>query len=382
MKHKIENLEIKKAKILVVDDLPENIKVLGSILKNEGYNIAVANDGNMALKITKNIMPDLILLDVMMPNMNGFELAEILMNDNTTNHIPIIFITAKTEVEDIVEGLNIGAVDYVTKPFNPTELLARVYNHLELKFSKDLINQQKKELEELNKSKDKFFSIVAHDLKSPFSGFLGLTELLDVDNESMTKEEIKSLSNKMNKAAKNVYSFLENLLEWSRNQMNKIEYVPQELNLVGIVDNLLKIFNETLNHKNIKIDIINNLDNSKMNVFADSYMLNTVIRNLLSNAIKFSHRGSVIEIIYEEFDDKNYSLKIKDFGLGMSQEQIENLFKIDNKFVRKGTDNEKGTGLGLLLCNDFIEKNNGRILVESKIGEGSTFSIILPKYED
>lgn len=380
MKHKIENLEIKKAKILVVDDLPENIKVLGSILKNEGYNIAVANDGNMALKITKNIMPDLILLDVMMPNMNGFELAEILMNDNSTSHIPIIFITAKTEIEDIVEGLNIGAVDYVTKPFNPTELLARVYNHLELKFSKDLITKQKKELEELNKSKDKFFSIVAHDLKSPFSGFLALTELLDVDNESMTKDDIKSLSHKMNIAAKNLYSFTENLLEWSRNKMNKIEYAPQQLNLIGIVENLVKIFKDTLEQKDIKVDLLNKLDAVKMNVFVDSYMLNTVIRNLLSNAIKFSYRGSRIDIIFNDFDENNYSLIFKDYGLGMSQEQLESLFKIDNKFVRKGTDNEKGTGLGLLLCNDFIEKNNGRILVDSRIGEGSTFILVLPKY--
>ena len=371
-------IDLKNAKILIVDDLPENIKVLGSILKNEGFNVAVANDGNMALKIATNIIPDLLLLDVMMPNMNGFELATLLSENETTKNIPIIFITAKNETEAIVEGFKLGAVDYITKPFNPAELIVRVYNHLELKFSKDIISKQKEELMLLNKSKDKFFSIISHDLRSPFSGFLGLTDLLEQESESFDKDDIRIFSKKMNNAAKDLYSLLENLLEWSRSQMNKISFTPQQVNIIDIIINLGKLFEQTLDQKLLNLVVNNHTNQKDVFVFADSYMVNTILRNLISNAIKFSHKGSKIEI--EIFDNHTdfININVKDYGVGINENNLSNLFKIDNKLVTKGTENEKGTGLGLLLCYDFVLKNNGRINVKSKVGEGTIFEISLP----
>ncbi|MFY8160951.1 MAG: hybrid sensor histidine kinase/response regulator, partial [Candidatus Kapaibacteriota bacterium] len=341
--------DLKNAKILIVDDLPENIKVLGSILKNEGFNVAVANDGNMAIKIATNIIPDLLLLDIMMPNMNGFELATLLSENEKTKNIPVIFITAKNETVDILEGFRLGAVDYITKPFNPAELIVRVYNHLELKFSKDIISKQKEELALLNKSKDKFFSIISHDLRSPFSGFLGLTELLDQDFESFEKEEIKTLSKNMNFAAKDLYALLENLLEWSRSQMNNISFNPEKINILDIINNLSNLFEQTLNNKSLNLIINKPQKDEEVFVFADSYMVNSIIRNLISNAIKFSPKGNNIEVIIENLNTNFTNIYIKDYGVGISKQNIDSLFKIDSKYVTKGTENEKGTGLGLLL---------------------------------
>lgn len=370
--------DLKNAKILIVDDLPENIKVLGSILKNEGFNVAVANDGNMAIKIATNIIPDLLLLDIMMPNMNGFELATLLSENEKTKNIPVIFITAKNETVDILEGFRLGAVDYITKPFNPAELIVRVYNHLELKFSKDIISKQKEELALLNKSKDKFFSIISHDLRSPFSGFLGLTELLDQDFESFEKEEIKTLSKNMNFAAKDLYALLENLLEWSRSQMNNISFNPEKINILDIINNLSNLFEQTLNNKSLNLIINKPQKDDEVFVFADSYMVNSIIRNLISNAIKFSPKGNNIEVIIENLNTGFTNIYVKDYGVGISKQNIDSLFKIDSKYVTKGTENEKGTGLGLLLCYEFATKNSGNISVESELGIGTTFKVSLP----
>lgn len=370
--------DLKNAKILIVDDLPENIKVLGSILKNEGFNVAVANDGNMAIKIATNIIPDLLLLDIMMPNMNGFELATLLSENEKTKNIPVIFITAKNETVDILEGFRLGAVDYITKPFNPAELIVRVYNHLELKFSKDIISKQKEELALLNKSKDKFFSIISHDLRSPFSGFLGLTELLDQDFESFEKEEIKTLSKNMNFAAKDLYALLENLLEWSRSQMNNISFNPEKINILDIINNLSNLFEQTLNNKSLNLIINKPQKDDEVFVFADSYMVNSIIRNLISNAIKFSPKGNNIEVIIENLNTDFTNIYVKDYGVGISKQNIDSLFKIDSKYVTKGTENEKGTGLGLLLCYEFATKNSGNISVESELGIGTTFKVSLP----
>ena len=186
---KIEKSElIKDSVVLIVDDIPENLQVLGNILSAYGLDIGVATDGLQALENVKFQKPDLILLDIMMPGMDGFEVCEKLKSNPETSNIPVIFLTAKSQTEDIVKGFEVGAVDYVTKPFNSAELLVRVFNHLELKKAKDKIERQNDELKEMNDAKNKFFSIISHDLRGPFSGLLGLTSLIINEEQEIEKK--------------------------------------------------------------------------------------------------------------------------------------------------------------------------------------------------
>ena len=178
-------------KVLIVDDIEENLQVVGSILGEKNIAILFAKNGKQAIKIAQKKLPDLILLDINMPEMNGYEACKILKKDKQTSEIPIIFLSALNEKSDVVKGFEYGGVDYVTKPFNKAELLSRVNTHLELKYSKDQVKKQNKELKELNATKDKFFSIIAHDLKNPFYAISGLLELLFKRFEKYSDEKKK-----------------------------------------------------------------------------------------------------------------------------------------------------------------------------------------------
>ncbi len=372
----------KKPLILIVDDIPKNLQVLSSILNKEGYQISFAANGSQALSVVNTTDPDLILLDIMMPEMDGYEVCKILKSQEETRDIPVIFLTGKAETDDIIEGLKIGAVDYITKPFNSTELLTRVKTHLELKLSRDAIVHYNKQLEEaqdelkvLNANKDKFFSIVAHDLRGPFSGFMGLSELLTEDFDQLEKEEIMQIGDSLNKAAKRLFSLIENLLEWSRAQMGRIEYIPSNVDLYDAVEKIIQIFKDTADNKNI--EMLNNIEKDTY-VFADNDMLSTILRNLSSNALKFTPRGGSINYSTGKNDNSFIEISISDSGVGMSEEVIDKIFRIDTKHSTPGTEKEQGTGLGLLLCKEFVEKNGGKISVESKINEGTTFTFTLP----
>lgn len=240
------------------------------------------------------------------------------------------------------------------------------------------IQKKNAELMELNASKDKFFSILAHDLRSPFNGFLGLTKMMAEEIRDLKIHEMQEFALNMQKSANNLYTLLDNLLEWSKMQRGITEYSPNSVNLLEIVEKNINIIKDTSNQKNI--EIINNIIENKQ-IIADISMLNTIFRNLLSNAIKFTHSGGRIEIgsIIKHSQDSNSNciIYIKDTGIGMDSDTICKLFKIDQKVSRKGTSGELSSGLGLLLCKEFIEKNEGKIWVESEVGKGSTFYFTL-----
>ncbi len=368
-------------KVLIVDDIPENLTVLSNILYQEQIEISVAIDGKQALKSINIDKPDLILLDISMPEMDGFQVCEKLKQDPETKEIPIIFLTAKVQPEDVVKGFKIGAVDYITKPFNPQELISRVDTHLKLKHSQDIITKQNqhikkqnKELKELNATKDKFFSIIAHDLKSPFNTLVGFSQLL-VDNfEKYEVKKVKKFIHLIYQSSLKGFTLLENLLNWSRAQTNRIKQKPQNIDLFRIIDENITLLSSNAHSK--KIEIINNVEPDTF-AYADENMITTVVRNLLSNALKFTKKEGWIKIWTEE-QDQETKVCIQDTGVGMDKETKEKLFKIDEHVSTKGTANEEGSGLGLILCREFVEKNNGKIGVESEISKGSTFYFTLP----
>ncbi len=237
----------------------------------------------------------------------------------------------------------------------------------------EIMDLKNKELEKVNSEKDKFFSIIAHDLRSPFNGFLGLTEMLSQDIKSFPPEELEGLSSKLYQSANNLFRLLTNLLNWSRIQRGLTELNLNKLHLKSIITNTLKLFNETADIKGVEIT-----DDTSDNIYvtADIFMLDTILRNLISNALKFSNKGGRV-IISSRMKDNKVEVSIKDTGIGMSQDILDNLFKIDKQTKRKGTDNEPGTGLGLILCKEFIVKHNGEMHVKSEEGKGSEFTIVL-----
>ena len=259
----------------------------------------------------------------------------------------------------------------------------------ELQFSKEVVEENAKELvdlnrrlseseeqlKELNANKDKFFSIISHDLKSPFTSLLGFSEYLVEDLDDLTKDEIKEFASNIHKAGKNVFNLLENLLQWSRIQTGRIRYSPTTFSLTELSESIIALY--IVNAAKKKVKLISEIT-SELNIFADKFMIDTVLRNLISNAIKFTNAGDEIKIKTVETESK-YRISVKDNGVGMKDQIKEKLFKISEHVTTKGTDQEKGTGLGLILCKEFVEKNGGKIWVESEVGKGSEFIFTIPK---
>ncbi len=372
-------MEELKTSILIVDDVPQNIQILGNILRKEGYDIAFAKSGEETLKRVKNKDFDLILLDIMMPGMDGYETCKIIKEkerEKEKSETPIVFLTAKNDTESTVKGFKLGAVDFITKPFNATELLARVETHVSLKKSKKALEESLLKLEELNNAKDKFFSIIAHDIRNPLISFKGLTEVLMNKSQSISDEDKNEFIKLMHDSAKQLHSLLENLLEWSRVQTGGINFAPTNIDLCSLIESNIQLMEPIAINK--KINIIKKINDNCM-IHADKNMINTIIRNLLSNAIKFSHPENKIIIKLEANKEKGQIvLSIQDFGVGISEDNKKKMFRIDEHISTKGTQKEKGTGLGLILAKEFANMHEGDILVESHVNIGSTISLVLP----
>ncbi len=363
-----------KSYILIVDDQPQNIQLIGTLLRPY-YQLSVTDDGYKAISIAKSKLPDLILLDVMMPEISGYEVCEELKKDPTTKDIPIIFLTAKHESEDIVKGFKLGAVDYIIKPFNKDEILVRISTHLRLKASEKMLIQKNEELELLNNQKDKFFSIIAHDLRGPLSGLVGLAEILSNELTKLPQEEALELISSMRDSADKLSKLLDNLLQWSRVQIGLVKFTPVSVDIAALLNQNIDLLCETANRKEIKITN-DTPENIRANI--DVNMFNTILRNFLTNAIKFSYRKGTIKVKTELSESGETTISVTDEGTGISKGNIEKLFKINEKVFSSGTEGEPSTGLGLLLCKDLAEKMGGSIRVSSEPGKGSTFSVTLP----
>jgi len=255
------------------------------------------------------------------------------------------------------------------------EFVSIFYDITESVAIKEEINRKNEELSRHIKEKDKFFSIIAHDLKSPFNGLLGLSDMLAEDFDRFTKEDIQRMAKSMKSSANHLFKLLENLLEWSRLQRGTINFKPVIVDSNQILEQNLSLNKSLLDQKGI---IIKNNVPDKTMVFCDVNMLQMIFRNILSNAIKFSNKGGSVEIKTNTISDKWQHFIIKDYGNGIDENEIENLFKLDKVTSNIGTLGETGTGLGLILCREYIEKNNGKIWIESKKGEWTIVNFTLP----
>ncbi len=395
---------MKKATILIVDDNTTNLNVLLDYLHEVGYKVLIAPSGEQALQQVQHVSPDLILLDVMMPGINGFETCQRLKEQNKTKNIPVIFMTALSDTMDKVRGFSVGGVDYITKPFQHEEVLARVKTHLMIRNLQQELQKKNDDLEEyaallarrneelheknleldeknaqlkiLNADKDKFFSIIAHDLRNPLGALRELPQIIVENIETYTHDELIRMILLQRDAAKGLFALLENLLTWSRIQRGMIEYKPQHLNLENIIARNIALIQAGAEQKQIRL--IYRLGHENIPILADFNMIDTVIRNLMSNALKFTNTGGSIEISATQ-NEEFVEITVSDTGIGIKEEDLAKLFRIDEQYRRVGTANERGTGLGLILSKEFVEKHGGRIWVESEAGKGSIFRFTLAR---
>ena len=371
------NMEINPSeyKILIVDDVMSNVLLLKVLLTNEKFAIATANNGQQALEQVDKEHPDLVLLDVMMPDLSGFEVAQRLKSNPDTADIPIIFLTALNSTTDIVKGFQVGANDFISKPFNKEELIIRVTHQISLVAAKRIILKKTEELQRTIAGRDKLYSVIAHDLRSPMGSIKMVLNMLILNLPAeKIGDEMYELLTMANQTTEDVFSLLDNLLKWTKSQIGSLNVVYQDIDVVEVVDSVVDIFNIVAGLKKITI---REEKPEKLPVNADIDMLKTVIRNLLSNAIKFSNEGSEVLVKMEEQGDM-VVVSVKDEGCGIDEEGQKKLLHTDTHFSTFGTKNEEGSGLGLLLCQDFVVKNGGKLWFTSKKGEGSTFYFSIP----
>lgn len=359
-----------KKNILVVDDNQINLKVVSSFLKDQNYNIEYALNGFDALKILHIRKIDLIVMDVLMPQMDGFETTKIIKSEDKLKEIPIIFLTAKAQTKDIIEGFHAGAVDYIAKPFKGEELILRIKNHLELAEAKQTIIQ-------FQKTRDRLYSILAHDIRSPLTSITMLLDGLSGNYIEPNSSSFKSLVSAISLSTKNTLTLIQNILEWTKIQSYDIGLFTENIDLQIVIEKCISLLLLNLQEKNIQIHC--NIP-SNTTVFVDEITVSNIFRNLIANAIKFTKTGGNIYISSSESSDY-VDIVIQDTGIGMSSQIIEKIFDKDEHFTCRGTNNEPGTGLGLYMVKDFVKLNKGILKVESEIDKGTIFTISLPKIE-
>ena len=361
-------------KLLIVDDVTSNVLLLKILLTNEKFQICTASNGHQCVEVARSEHPDLILLDVMMPELNGFDTAVILKKDPLTADIPIIFLTALNSPSDLVHGFQVGAHDFLTKPFNKEELIMRVMHQISLVAAKRYIIEQNEKLKRIISNRDKMYSVIAHDLRSPMASIRMVLNLcVNVVTPDMVGEEIFGLLDKANRESEETHDLLDNLLKWTKSQTGRLEVAYQNLELDDIVPGVVDIFTMIAEMKKIKLQYIPSEEHLK--VRADNDMMKTVVRNFISNAIKFTPEGKGIEVYYKK-SGEFAKISVRDHGVGIAPERIDTLFHKGE--TTYGTGGEEGSGLGLQLCADFARKNGGDVMVESTLGEGSTFSFLVP----
>jgi PAS domain S-box-containing protein len=497
-----DSMKTHSVKLLVIDDNIEFGIGVKMLLSKDGVEVHTAADGIQGLERVNRLLPDIVLLDVVLPRMDGIEVCKKIRQNPELTGVYIVMLSGlKTQTDQMAEGLEAGADGYIARPIPNRELLARLRAFIRLKRTEKALEKTEKkyqrlfdsmimayahhsiildengqgvdfkfleinpefekitglkrdsligksvlevfpqtekkwidiyarvaltgneerfinfsgaldkffevyafspaygefstlfydvtdreianekmtvynrELEKLNNDKNKFFSIIAHDLKSPFNAIMGFSELLVEQINEKDYDGVQQYASIILQSSQHAIDLLLNLLDWAGAQTGRMDFNPQYFEMANCIEETLDGIEDSAFKKNITIikKIPENLQ-----VFADKQMLNTVLRNLISNAIKFTAEGGEI-IVSAKQTPKDFLVSVKDTGMGIAPERIEKLFRIDANISTPGTNKEKGTGLGLILCKEFIEKHGGKILVESLEGIGSEFKFTLPE---
>jgi signal transduction histidine kinase len=393
-------MEEEHVKILLVEDNPGDVYLIKDLLKASGLVFLIERSSSLAeaIQIADNQHFDAVLLDLGLPDSFGLE---TLRKFRLTKSKAAVIVLTGLDDEDIALGsVKEGAQDYLIKGNITGDNIIRAIRYgiertklfREIAIAKEALQKLNEELDckvqartreleiyaaelkELNATKDKFFGIIAHDLKSPLSSLIGASELLINYVNQLDKDNILNISMLLHGSAQQGYALLENLLEWSMTQTGRLEFSTQKMILNEVINDVISIFKTQANNKNIELQY---KISGVLEAEFDKNLISSVLRNLLSNAIKFTPKGGKVMLQAHKTDD-NIEICVKDNGVGLPGHIVNNIFRIDVKYTREGTEQERGTGLGLLLCREFITMHGGKIWVESKLNEGSEFKFTIP----
>jgi len=384
-----------KGNILIVDDIPENLKVLSTMLAKQGYKIRPAINGKIALQLVRFIPPDLILLDIMMPEMDGYEVCGHLKADEKTRNIPVIFISALSETFDKVKAFSAGGVDYVTKPFQSAEVLARIETHLNLQNLQKSLEKKNKLLEQeivvrkraeetaqaANRAKSAFLSNTSHELRTPLNGILGYAQILRREH-NLTTTQIDGL-NIIYKSGHHLLTLINDILDLARIEAGKLALYPAPTNLPNFLDGVVGMMQMAAQQKALQFifDVPKDLP---IAVETDEKRFRQVLLNLLGNAVKFTDKGSItLRVLCVDKKWDSIRFEVQDTGVGMTPEQAKKIFQ---PFEQVGDEKKQreGTGLGLSITHQLVNLMGGDLKVSSVPGKGSTFwfEIHLPVLEE
>jgi signal transduction histidine kinase len=360
--------------ILIVDDNPQNLQLLGRILQENNFEIEFAISGATALDWINNKNFDLILLDINMPGMDGFEVCTRIRSDSSMNHVPIIFLSAETERDSILKGFELGAQDYITKPFDSRELLARIRTHLALKDTLEKLEVEKIHAQSADHLKSAFLATMSHELRTPLNSIIGFTGILIKERPGPLNDEQKKQLGMVQNNARHLLTLINDVLDISKIEAGQLKIDFQLFNLPEVINKVVETNKPFADKKNLKLTV--SIDENIKEIKSDNLRVQQILLNLVNNAIKFTEVGG---ISIKCFLDSNFvRIQITDSGIGIEPEKIKQLFapfmQIDTGLTRK----HEGTGLGLSICKKLAEMLNGKVEVESGYGSGSTFTVTLP----
>jgi signal transduction histidine kinase len=359
--------------LLVVDDDPINVELLCDLLEALDYRVAGALGGEAALLAARERKPDLVLLDVMMPGMNGYEVCRRLKADPATSGIPVVFVTALSDSEDKVEAIEAGGDDFLTKPFNRSILVARVRSLLRLKAANDQLDRQYRKLRELEELRDDLTRMVVHDLKSPLSAMLGTLEMaVDGDLGVLTEPQQRLFADAHQRGA-DVLLLIDNLLDLSRLEESRLHLEPRDVPVRALLDETAAQWAVRAEQAGSSVSVDAEPD---LAVHADGALLRRVLANLVGNALKHAGPGVRIRLTGES-SGEGVELAVADDGAGIDPQYHEEIFRKWGSARPRG-DSAGSSGLGLTFCKLAVETHGGRIWVRSAPGEGSEFHIFLP----
>ena len=363
--------------LLVVTSSFEEPGEILETLWEAAFQVTTARDFDEIVHAAKLKQPDLLILNVK-PSEEQEEYAIIrrMKRHKDTRGISMLFIAAITEQTYIPDCLFYDNVDFISKPFRPKELVIRIQHQLSLMEAKKTICLQNQKLQKTMELRDKLYSVIAHDLRAPIGTIKMIAASLENERNQMTDPHILKSFDMIHETTEEAYNLLENLLRWSRNQNGKTRIYPTTFDLSKAIYHVLALFTAIADSKGISV---NNHSKANVTVYADEDMIRTVLRNLLSNAIKFSFPGGQIDVGLSEMPDM-VMVSVKDNGQGIKKELQSKLLKGNEYISTYGTHNEKGSGLGLILCRDFVKMNKGKLWFSSQENKGTTFYFTVPRH--
>ncbi|MFH2133225.1 MAG: hybrid sensor histidine kinase/response regulator, partial [bacterium] len=344
-----------KELVLIVDDEPRNLQILGSFLKQHGYGIAVAQNGSQAIDFVKNTAPHIILLDVMMPEMDGFEVCRRIKTMDPVREIPILFITALTDTESMLKGFKAGGADYINKPITQEEVLARVRVHLDNRQLVKQLSDANEDLQRLDQLKNKFLGMAAHDLRNPLGSIMGFTEMVIDGDFGEVSEEQASVLQRVHAASKRMLNLVNDLLDVSVIESGKLTLKLTQNSLKRLIEEQIALMDLEAGKKGISLIATYETDDESE---FDAERMIQVVNNLISNAIKFSDKESQINIGLRQ-EHEQMVIEVQDSGPGISEEDQQKLFGEFQRLSSKPTAGEKGTGLGLAISKKIVEAHRG-----------------------